>query len=129
MGGTRPTGGGARMGGGEVSSELISYLQAHQGSARYLVAATGSMTTAPIIIKTGEAVITIGGFNGGDPAPTAAQLAKLVAGGDLSYVLIGGQGGGPGGSSSSDVTVWVKAHGTAVKSVSTSGMTLYRVSA
>jgi 4-amino-4-deoxy-L-arabinose transferase-like glycosyltransferase len=123
----RPTGGGG-MGGGEVSSELISYLEAHQGSARYLVAATGSMTTAPIIIKTGEAVITIGGFNGGDPAPTAAQLAKLVADGDLSYVLIGGQGGGPGGSSS-DVSAWVKAHGTAVKSVSTSGMTLYRVTA
>jgi 4-amino-4-deoxy-L-arabinose transferase-like glycosyltransferase len=116
------------MAGGQVSSELISYLQAHQGSARYLVAATGSHTTAPIIIKTGEAVITIGGFSGGDPAPTASQLAKLVADGDLSYVLIGGRGGAPGGSSS-EVTTWVQAHGTPVKSVSTGGMTLYRVTA
>ena len=115
------------MGGGQVSSELIAYLQAHQGSARYLVAATGSQTTAPIIIQTGEAVITIGGFTGSDPAPTAAQLAKLVADGDLSYVLVGSQGGGPGGGSS-DVTAWVQAHGTAVKSVSTDGMTLYKVS-
>jgi len=122
-GGTRPMGGGGGMGGGQVSSELIAYLQAHQGSARYLVAATGSQTTAPIIIQTGEAVITIGGFNGGDPAPTAAQLAKLVADGDLSYVLVGGQGRG----GSSDVTGWVQAHGTAVKSVSTDGMTLYKV--
>jgi 4-amino-4-deoxy-L-arabinose transferase-like glycosyltransferase len=127
-GGGRPPGAGGGMGGGQVSSELISYLQAHQGSARYLVAATGSQTTAPIIIQTGEAVITIGGFNGGDPAPTASQLAKLVADGDLSYVLIGSQGGRPGGSSS-DVTAWVEAHGTAVKSVSADGMTLYRVSA
>ena len=116
------------MGGGQVSSELISYLQAHQGSARYLVAATGSQTTAPIIIETGEAVITIGGFNGGDPAPTVSQLAELVADGELSYVLIGSQGGAPGGSSS-DVTTWVQEHGTAVESVSTDGMTLYRVSA
>ena len=122
-GGTRPMGGGG-MGGGQVTSELIAYLQAHQGSARYLVAATGSQTTAPIIIQTGEAVITIGGFNGGDPAPTAAQLAKLVADGDLSYVLVGGQGRG----GSSDVTAWVQAHGTAVKSVSSDGMTLYKVS-
>jgi 4-amino-4-deoxy-L-arabinose transferase-like glycosyltransferase len=128
-GGTRPTGGGG-MGGGQVSSELVSYLKAHQGSARYLVAATGSQTTAPIILQTGAAVITIGGFTGSDPAPTASQLAKLVADGELSYVLIGSQGGGPGGgSSSSDVSAWVKAHGTAVKSVSTSGMTLYRVAA
>ena len=128
MGGTRPVGGGGGMGGGTVSSELISYLQAHQGSARYLVAATGSQTTAPIIIETGEAVITIGGFNGGDPAPTASQLAELVADGELSYVLIGSQGGAPGGSSS-DVTTWVQEHGTAVESVSTDGMTLYRVTA
>jgi 4-amino-4-deoxy-L-arabinose transferase-like glycosyltransferase len=63
--GGAPAGGGG-MGGGEVSSELISYLQAHQGSARYLVAATGSQTTAPIIIQTGEEVITIGGFTGSD---------------------------------------------------------------
>ena len=122
--GATPASGGGGMGGGQVSSELISYLQAHQGSARYLVAATGSQTTAPIIIQTGEAVITIGGFTGSDPAPTAAQLATLVADGDLSYVLIGSQGGG----SSSDVTAWVQAHGTAVDSVSTDGMTLYRVS-
>jgi hypothetical protein len=114
------------MGGNEVSSELISYLQAHQGSARYLVAATGSRTTAPIIIQTGEAVITIGGVTGSDPAPTAAQLAELVADGDLSYVLIGG---GRGGDSSSDVSAWVQAHGTAVESVSTDGMTLYKVAA
>jgi 4-amino-4-deoxy-L-arabinose transferase-like glycosyltransferase len=128
-GGGRPSGGARSAGGGSaVSSELISYLEAHQGSARYLVAASGSMTTAPIIIQTGEAVVTIGGFNGGDPAPTAAQLAKLVADGELSYVLVGGQGGAPGGSST-EVTAWVKQHGTVVKSVSTTGMTLYRVSA
>ena len=38
-------------------------------------------------------------------------------------MLIGSQGGG----SSSEVTEWVQAHGTAVESVSTDGMTLYSV--
>ena len=33
---------------------------------------TARMTTAPIIIQTGKAVVTIGGFNGADPAPTVA---------------------------------------------------------
>jgi hypothetical protein len=49
-----------------------------------------------------------------------------VADGDLSYVLIGG---GRGGDSSSDVSAWVQAHGTALESVSTDGMTLYKVAA
>ena len=76
---------------------MIRYLEAHQGSAKYLVAATGSQTTAPIIIATGKPVVTIGGFNGSDNAPTVAQLADLVRSGQLRYVLLGGGGGGPGG--------------------------------
>ncbi len=92
------------------------------------------MTTAPIIIQTGKAVVTIGGFNGADPAPTVTQLAKMVADGELRYVLLssngGFGGGGPGGNgSSSALTQWVKQHGKAVSGVSTSGGTLYQVSA
>jgi 4-amino-4-deoxy-L-arabinose transferase-like glycosyltransferase len=116
-----PGGGGQ----GAVSDELIAYLQAHRGSAKYLVAASGSQTTAPIIVRTGAAVVTIGGFSGNDPAPTVAQLAAMVAAGELKYVLIGGDRGGPGGGSQA-LTTWVKAHGTPVTSVSTS---LYRVTA
>jgi len=119
--------GGGRSG-GSVSDSLVAYLEAHQGSAKYLVAANGSMTTAPIIIKTGKAVVTIGGFNGSDPAPTLSQLQGMVAKGELRYVLIGG--GGPGGRGGSDaIATWVQQHGTAVTGVSTSGGTLYRVTA
>ena len=119
--------------GGQLSSTAIAYLEAHQGSARYLLAATGSQTTAPIIIATGKAVVTIGGFNGGDPAPTVSQLATLVSSGQLKYVLISSGGmtaGGPGGggSSSQSIATWVKAHGTAVTAVTVTGGTLYRVS-
>lgn len=117
-------------GGGQLSTSVISYLEANQGSAKYLLAASGSQTTAPIIIATGKRVITIGGFNGSDPAPTVAQLAKLVAEGQLKYVLVSGGGGfgGPGGGSAQQaITNWVKAHGTKVTAVSVSGGTLYRV--
>jgi 4-amino-4-deoxy-L-arabinose transferase-like glycosyltransferase len=103
----------AAGGGGDaqVSSSLVSYLLAHQGSAKYLVAADTSHTTAPIIIQTGKAVVTIGGFNGADNAPTLAQLEAMVADGQLKYVLISGNGGGRGNS---DIATWVTAHGTAV---------------
>ena len=130
MGGGPGGGGGGFGGGGSANSELISYLEANQGSAKYLVAATGSQTTAGIIIATGKPVVTIGGFNGGDPAPTVAELEAMVAAGELRYVLLseGGGGGGPGGGNS-DITSWVQEHGTAVTDAGTTGGTLYRVSA
>ncbi len=122
------SGSGPGGGGGQLSNQVIAYLEANQGSAKYLLAATGSQTTAPIIIQTGRAVVTIGGFSGSDPAPTVSQLAKMVAAGQLKYVLVssgGGFRGGGGGSSS--LTTWVKAHGTAVKAVTVTNGTLYKV--
>ncbi len=68
----------------------VSYLEKHQGSAEYLVAVTGSQTAAPIILSTGKPVIAMGGFNGGDPAPTLAQFKTLVATGKVHYVVVGG---------------------------------------
>ena len=68
--------------------------------------------------------MTIGGFNGGDPAPTVAQLASMVAAGQLGYVLVTDTGGGPGGSSSQALTTWVKAHGTAVAGAGVTNGTL-----
>ncbi len=122
--------GGGPGGGGSVSNSLISYLESHQGSARYLVAVSGSQSSAPIIIRTGRAVVTIGGFNGGDPAPTVSQLAQMVKRGELRYVLLSGNGGGPGGRGGSQaISTWVQSHGTAVSGVSSGGGTLYRVSA
>jgi 4-amino-4-deoxy-L-arabinose transferase-like glycosyltransferase len=117
--GARSPGGG--MGGGAVSTEVINYLVEHQGSAKYLVAATGSQTTASIIISTGQPVVTIGGFSGQDATPTASQLATMVSNGELKYVLVSDDGG--------DLATWVKAHGTAVTAVTAGSGTLYAVSA
>ncbi|HEY3702180.1 MAG TPA: glycosyltransferase family 39 protein [Acidimicrobiales bacterium] len=92
--------GGVRgaLGGREtVSAGLISYLRSHQGSAKYLVAVSGSQQSAPIILASGQPVITMGGFNGSDPAPTLAQLQALVSSGQVHYVLLGGGGLGGGG--------------------------------
>jgi hypothetical protein len=134
FGGAGRGGGGGPGGQGQASTALISYLEANRGDATYLVAAFGSGSSAPIIIASGKPVVTIGGFTGSDPAPTVAQLAAMVKAGELKYVLISdggfGGGGGPGGGgSSSSISAWVKAHGKAVTGVSTSGGTLYAVSA
>ena len=94
----------APMGAGAgVSRTLISYLEAHQNGAAYLVAAVGSGTSAPIALQSGRNVIDMGGFMGSDPAPSLAKLKGFIASGQLHYVLLGGQGqGGPDGGPGAD---------------------------
>ena len=100
-----------------VDAGLVAYLEANQGSATYLVATFGSQSSASIIIATGKPVITIGGFNGGDPAPTLAQFQSLVAEGKVRFLLVTGNGGGgPGGgqAGSQAITQWAAANGKTV---------------
>jgi 4-amino-4-deoxy-L-arabinose transferase-like glycosyltransferase len=133
-----PAVGGLRRGGGVVDAGLIQYLEAHQGGAKYLVATFGSNSSAPIIIATGKPVVTIGGFNGGDPAPTLARFEQMVAKGEVRYVLLGGGGragfgafgGGPGGGGTAQISQWVAQHGTPVPASAYGGAggTLYELS-
>ncbi len=119
--------------GGGASKTLLSYLKTHRGSAKYLVAATGSQTAGAIALASNQPVVTIGGFMGSDPAPTIAQLAALVQSGQLRYALIGARGdrglGGPR-SGSTTLTQWVRSHGTPVDysgagKTTSGGQTLY----
>src|SRR5712692_2081361 len=125
--GTAPAGRGevgaraAARGSATAETALIAYLEANRGSATYLVATFGSMSSASIIIATGQPVMTIGGFNGSDPAPTLAQFQRLVAEGEVRYVLVSGAGGGfggggPGGGSATSqaISQWVTSHGKKV---------------
>lgn len=120
-------GGPGGMGGNSTDTALISYLLKNQGDAKYLVAANGARSTQGIIIATGKAVVTIGGFSGSDDAPTLEQFKELVSSGQLKYVLVSSGGmGGPGGGNSA-ITSWVTSNGKAVSGVSSSSGTLYEV--
>ncbi len=88
-------GGGGAPDGGSVDQALVDYLVANRGTATWIVAADGSGSAAPIELASGQPVMAMGGFSGGDPAPTLAQLQSYVASGELRFVLVGG--GGPGG--------------------------------
>jgi 4-amino-4-deoxy-L-arabinose transferase-like glycosyltransferase len=97
---------------GQVSSQLISYLEKNRDGATWLLAVPSAQTASSIIIQTGQAVIAMGGFTGSDPAMTVTKLQAYVRAGKLHYVMTGG--GGPGGGGSS-VTSWVSTNCTAVK--------------
>jgi 4-amino-4-deoxy-L-arabinose transferase-like glycosyltransferase len=67
---------------------LVPYLQAHRDDARFLVAATDATTAAPIALATRQPVITIGGYTGADPTPSAHQIEGLIDSGQLRYAVL-----------------------------------------
>ncbi|MEJ6401087.1 glycosyltransferase family 39 protein [Nicoliella lavandulae] len=112
-------GAGGGIGDGSVNSKLLSYLEKHQGSAKYLFATDDSGTAAPYIIKTGKAVMAMGGFNGTDPAMTLTKFKQLVKSGQLKYYYSGGKSG----SSNSAIINWIKKYATKVKASEYGGST------
>ncbi len=92
-GGAGGGGGGAPGGMGGVSTALLSYLEAHQDGATWLVATASAQSAAAIILQSGgKAAIGMGGFTGDDPAMTLAKLKGYLASGKLHYVLLDGTG-------------------------------------
>jgi 4-amino-4-deoxy-L-arabinose transferase-like glycosyltransferase len=122
--GTTGGAGGATPGGARsVSSALTALLK---GTTTTWAAATvGSQEAAPLELASGKAVLAIGGFNGGDNAPTLAQFEKLVSEGKIRYFIGGGTGMGGAGGSGSSIAQWVAAHYTAT---TVGGTTVYDLS-
>jgi hypothetical protein len=109
---------------------ILDYLVANQGDATWIVAVSGSGSAAPIQLSTGLPVMSMGGFNGGDDAPTLETFRSYLTSGKLRFVLVGGDqdgfGRGPGGSGgSSEVGSWASANCSTVDVGSTAGATLY----
>ncbi|GAS98690.1 dolichyl-phosphate-mannose-protein mannosyltransferase [Mycolicibacterium canariasense] len=121
-------------GGGEISAEVSRLLMTNAGAYRWVAATTGSMDASDYQLASGYPVMPIGGFGGGDPAPTLEQFQGYVRDGLVHYYYylsarpgMPSLGGGSGTKSESDkISDWVKQHYTA-KTVD--GVTLYDLSA
>jgi 4-amino-4-deoxy-L-arabinose transferase-like glycosyltransferase len=121
----------------EIDQALLSYLESNQGSAVYLVAVQGTAVSVPIILATGEPVVTIGGYKQRDPAPTVAELKAMVAAGELKYALVTDNSSdetkttaGESSGTTTDVAEWIIAHGQIIGAdlyggTSTDDATLY----
>jgi 4-amino-4-deoxy-L-arabinose transferase-like glycosyltransferase len=99
-----------------IDTALIKYLEAHKGSAKYLVAVVSSNEAGSIILETNQPVMALGGFSGSDPILTTAQLAALVKSGVVRFFLLNGSGGGGPGGGQSALTTWVTQHARLVSS-------------
>ncbi|NMI03834.1 4-amino-4-deoxy-L-arabinose transferase [Paenibacillus sp. SZ31] len=95
----------------EVDIATLNYLKEHNTGETYLFATTDYNQAAPYIIDEKASVITLGGFSGSDPVYTTEQLEQLVKSGQVKYFMVGGMGGRGGNS---DISDWIKEHGTEI---------------
>ncbi len=72
----------------EPDATLIHYLVVHQGQTRFLAATPDSTIAAPLILATGKAVITLGGYDGQDQILDLAQLQQLIATNSVHYFVM-----------------------------------------
>lgn len=115
-------------------SKLLAYAQAHSGGARIALAVEGgAMSAESYILGSDATVIGMGGFSGGDPAPTVQQLAQWVNSGQLRFVAYaardrGGPGqSGPGQSGPNQSGPGGNAHGNGMPGFGESGASQQRI--
>ncbi|MGK2870436.1 MAG: ArnT family glycosyltransferase, partial [Mycobacterium sp.] len=101
--GSRPGGPGSRADVGALS-DLVAGLD-----NRWAAATVGSMMAGDLELKSGASIMSIGGFAGGDDAPTLQQFQEYVAAGDVRYFIAGERFGPPGerDGSGTQITEWV----------------------
>jgi 4-amino-4-deoxy-L-arabinose transferase-like glycosyltransferase len=115
--------GGGLGGATQVSSALTRLLEQDARRYSWVAATVGSESAAPLQLATGDPVMSIGGFNGTDPAPSLAEFKRLVAEHKIHYFVGENSdsfGGGSGDAAA--ISSWVKAH-FAAKTVG--GVTVY----
>ena len=83
-----PGGFGGRGEGQATDPALVRLLQA--AGTKWSAATVGTMEAAPLALGSGTDVMAIGGFSGGDPAPTLKQFQAYAAAGQVHYFLAGG---------------------------------------
>ena len=99
--------------------KLIQFLIKHRGNEKYLAVVPSAMTYASdLILKTGEPVMSLGGFAGSDKIITLEQFKQLVVKGAVRYAVVsdgGRMGVGPMGSNTNnDIMSWIKINGNLV---------------
>jgi len=105
------------------NSKLIKFLKANRKNEKYLVEVPSAMTYgSDLILKTGEPILTLGGFSGSDPILTVNQFKQLVANGDIRYAMasagssngMGFRGATGSSNSNSAIMSWIKSNGKIV---------------
>jgi hypothetical protein len=106
----------------QTDDEVVDLLKDTTGT--WAAATMSAQGAATLALASGKAVIGIGGWSGGDPAPTLAEFQRYVADGRIGYFVTGGGMGGPRGGDN-EIGEWVAAN---YEALTIGGSTVYRLS-
>jgi len=109
-------------GSGEGTSQLAEYLLSHRTGETWILAVSSANSGANLIIRTGEPVMSLGGFSGSDQILSVDSLKILIDQGKIRYFLGSESGGGGGmGGGNSGIFTWVSGHCSVVPSADWGG--------
>jgi hypothetical protein len=101
---------------GDVLNPLSSYLHAHQGTARYEVAAQSATQIGALIVKDARPVVVLTSY-AAKVFTTVEQLKQKIAAGEVRYAFLNAPCPhliSPKNPACSEPAKWIRAHGTDV---------------
>jgi len=96
---------------GVDTSKLGAFVMSHRSGEKYIVAVSNASIAAPIILDTGEPVLTYGGFMGSEKILHTQDLEHLIASGQLRYIFAAIR---LESSQQPEIDSWVLSHGVPV---------------
>ena len=72
------------------TAPTLDYVLANRDGEKFILATINARSAAPFILASGEAVMALGGFSGGDRILSAEALQSLVQAGEVRFFLLPG---------------------------------------
>lgn len=91
------------------TENLIKFLNSHEENEKYLLAVEKANDTADLIVRTGDSVMTIGGFSGRDKIVTLNEFKNMVKSGEVKYALLRNDE-----NENKEITTWIRENGKKV---------------
>ena len=106
-----------------MSATLTTLLRQGAPGYRWAAATVGSQSAAPLQLAARQPIMSMGGFNGTDPAPSLAEFKRLVADHEIHYFVgANAHSFGGGSGAAAQITTWVRTH---FRSRTVGGTTVY----
>ena len=103
-------------------SKLITYLKENKGDAEYIVSVPSAINMgSELILQSGEPVMILGGFNGGDNPLNLDEYKYMISTGKIKYAII------TDNKASGTINDWIIENCTPISEQS-DGFTLYKLS-
>lgn len=94
---------------------LLRFLAANHSGERYVLALPNAVQAAPLILRSGQSIMAMGGYLGTDPILTPDDLAVLVAQRQVRFIMLGGYSLVPADQPRQQaLAAWVRQHGAPV---------------